>query len=352
MSLNSSSNQTFNDLSYWLDLLGLSFSIEALTVYSLLPLCLISVVLNSISFWILNKKEFMLGTFFSYLRIYVLNSSVFSLILITAPLFSSKRILKFSNSYTTSFYGCYIFSILMATLYLFSSLLEILIVVERMTYFLPNRFKKIDKMGVKKFCFVLLVLSFLVNSPMFFVTYPKLVYLIKLDQDTTYPLFYWDLTHFSFTIEGSVILSLMGFVRDVLTLVVKIVFNGISAHLVRNYIKRLKKEKLEFALKISTSKLHIKRQKSIHINQEAPYISKTDRKHTLIAIIMSVFSFLEHFFYISSYIFFLFQNNSLISLFFYLNLISLAIKHSTNIFIFYKFNNLFRTHLKKSLLKM
>ena len=248
MSLNSSSNQTFNDLSYWLDLLGLSFSLEALTVYSLLPLCLISVVLNSISFWILNKKEFMLGTFFSYLRIYVLNSSAFSLILITAPLFSSKRILTFSNSYTTSFYGCYIFSVLMATLYLFSSLLEILIVVERMSYFLPNRFKKIDKMGAKKFCFVLLALSLLVNSPMFFVTYPKLVYLIKLDQNTTYPLFYWNLTRFSFTIEGSVILSLMGFVRDVLTLVVKIVFNGISAHLVRDYIKRLNKHAIKWAI--------------------------------------------------------------------------------------------------------
>ena len=141
----------------------------------------------------------------------------------------------------------------------------------------------------------------------------------------------------------------MYFIRDILAFGIKIILYGLSVHLVRKYINKLKKEKIEFAMKISTSELHTK-SKSV-ANHEDRYISKTDRNQTRLAIIMCTFSFFENILYVVPFILF-FLKSDLTRLFYYLDILSLSLKHLSNFFVFYRFNYVFRSELKKSLLNI
>ena len=346
----SNSNDTFYVFDYLVSRLTGAYIIEALLVYTLLPLSILSLVLNLISLKVLNKKEFVSSPFYGYLRAYALNSSALSLVLTTMPAFIANRSFNFLNEYANIFYGCFIYSPLVSILYLNSSLLEIFIVIERGLYFLPSRFKRFKKVGVKTMCALMLALSFIISLPMFFLSYPEYI-AIKLDEDTEKRIYYWGVAPFSLSVFGQIVTILMYIMRDILTLVIKVVLNGASVYLVRNYINKLKMEKLEFALKISSSKLHENKQNGANKKQQDRYISKTDRNQTLLAIIMCVFSLFEHVFYTGSFILY-FINSDLLGLFFYLDMLSLALKHFCNFFIFYKFNYLFRTEFKKSLINV
>ena len=343
----SNNNETFFGLDYWLSRLNGPYVMEAFFIYTLLPLSILSLGLNLISFKILScKKEFGSSPFYGYLRAYALNSSALSLVLTTAPVFIANRTFNFVNGYENIFYGCFFYNPLISTLYLNSTLLEIFIVIERGLYFLPSRFKRFKKVGVRKICILLLALSLLISLPMFFMSYPEYM-TIKLDKDTEKRIYYWGVAPFSLSVFGKIITIMMYFIRDILTLVIKIVFNVVLVYLVRKYTNKLKMEKIEFALKISSPELH---QNNKNGAQE-DYISKTDRKQTLLAIIMCVFSLFEQVLYIVPFFLYFFKSD-LTRLFYYLDMLSLALKHFCNFFIFYKFNYFFRTEFKKSLVNI
>ena len=78
------------------------------------------------------------------------------------------------------------------------------------------------------------------------------------------------------------------------------------------------------------------------------FISKTDRNQTYIAIIMCVFSLIEHLFYTLSYMMYFLKHFSLANIFYFLALVSICLKYIANFFLLYKFNDLFRSELKKN----
>ena len=338
-------NETFYGLDYWLSRLNGPYLMEAFFIYTLLPLSILSLVLNLISFKILScKKEFSSSSFYGYLRAYALNSSILSLVLSTVPAFTANFTFNFVNGYENIFYGCFIQSPLVSTLYLNSSLLEIFIEIERGLYFLPSRFKRFKEISARKMCILLLALSLLISLPVFFISYPEYMN-IKLDEDTEKRIYYWGVAPFSLSVFGKIITIMMYFIRDILTLVIKIVFNVVLVYLVRKYTNKLKMEKIESALKLSSLELH-ENKKNIAYKNQKDYISKTDRHQTLLAIIMCAFSLFEHVFYVGSFVSYFFKSD-LTRLFYYLDMLSLALKHFCNFFIFYKFNYFFRTEFKK-----
>ena len=112
----------------------------------------------------------------------------------------------------------------------------------------------------------------------------------------------------------------------------------------KNYKKKLEMEKLAFAQKIMFSLGND--QATINIPHYS-FISKADHNQTYIAIIMSMFSLLEHSFNIVWYVLNFFNSFYLANGFLYAALLSVVLKLIGNLFILRKFNSLFSIELKK-----
>ena len=257
---------------------------------------------------------------------------------------ASNRFFNFTNSYQAFFYTSYIYIPVQSILYLYSSLLEICLVIERAVFFLPSRFKKLGNRS-EKFFFCLFLFSIVCSIPLFFLFEPAYDD-VELGFDQVFRIYYYGKSKFSTSILGRIISYFVYFVRDMLTLGLKIIFNIKTVSLVKNYTHRIKTEKLEFAQKISTVKLHNSSEKKLDATE---YISKTDRYQTNLAIIMCLFSLFEHVFHILAYGFYFFDFIQVGTSLYLMGLLCLTLKHTSNFFVFYKFIYLFRTEIKKIL---
>ena len=347
MNTTNNQTQTYPSLDYWLNQLGSYLLSDYLYMYLITGLSLIAFGFNLVSWLVLQKSIIPSTGFYRFMKVYTLNGMVLSLILSSTFVTTSTRLFSFAISYEATFYSVYIYTPLLSAFYLNSSLLEIYLVIERMLYFLPERFKRFRIVRFKKFCMSLFIISVLIILPNYFIYFPG-HFDVPLDKSTVYRIHSISLTPFSETTAGKALAFLMYFIRDILTMIAKLVLNTILVIHVRRYLFKLKMDKLNFALKISTSALHIQ---NIDLSKQS-YINKTDRNQTYIALIMSLYSLFEHAFYIPSYILFALRINTIAPLFYFLCIVSLGLKHATNFLIFYKFNFLFRTEVKKTFFKI
>ena len=349
--MNTTNNQTktYFSLDYWLGQFGSYLIFDYLYTYLITGLSIIAFGFNSISLLILQKSTFPSTGFYRFMRVYTLNGIILSLVLSTTFVTASSRLFKFFISYEATFYSVYFYTPLLSAFYLNSSLLEIYLVVERMLFFLPQRYKIFKIVRMKKLGLSLLIASVLIILPNYFIYFPG-YFDVPLDENTVYRIHFIHLTPFSATTVGKALAFIMYFIRDMLTLIAKLVLNTILVIHVRKYLLKLKMDKLNFALRISTSALHIN---NIDLSKQS-YINRTDRNQTYIALIMSLYSLLEHAFYIPSYVVFAIlplYAKSVAPILYFLCILALAFKHATNFFVFYKFNYLFRTEVNKTFFK-
>ena len=329
-----STNETFYSLDYWLDAFGYPDSLEKISIYGIIPISLISFLLNLFSFMILLKQCFVGSVFYGYMKLQLLNGAILSLVCLTVSLGFTHRLFNFTNTYESSIYIIYLLNVLQPVFYFYSSILEICVVIERSLYFLPRQFGKIRKISFNKFTFSLFVFSVIIHIPSFF--FLDLTYLdVELAENTWFRIWYANVTYFSNTVIGLFFTYFQYLVRDILPLVIKIALNSILMYLVRAYVNESKKDNTANGLKTSTN------------FSNRRYISKTDRNQTYISLIMCILSLFEHMFFILSYILYymnLYSDSNMASC---LTTLFITIKHSFNILILYKFNNLFKFEFKR-----
>ena len=344
--MNSRSNETALEANVLMNLIGKLPALQYTYVYLLIPSSLIASGVNILIFMVLKNKEFESKSFFFFFKLNVINSILLSLVIMTSFLALTKRVFEFTNSYAASVYSSYIYGPLSSTLYLNNSLLEIFIVIERSLYFMPSKYNILKLVNIKKLGTTTFFLSFIISLPIFFIISPG--YLdFQVDVNKTVRLYFWQMTNFSMSMAGKIILYTMYFLRDALPLVLNLALNLISVVFIRKYKNRLQREKLAFALKLSNPSINRTLIPNTELRDNDCYISRTDRNQTYIAIIVSVLSSLKHVFYISSYILLSINEFDLFNIFYFLALISIILKHISNFFILYKFSFLFRTKFKK-----
>lgn len=335
-------NETFYPLEVWLTQYGYLENLEILNVYILIPSSLISFGFNAFSFIILLKSRFLGSVFFSYMKLYVFNAAILSLLCSTTFIAITSKLLNFTNSYSSLFYSIYVFGTLQSILFLYSCLLEICVLIEQSLFFLPKRFKKLYQIEFNKFILFSFLFSVLVNIPLFFFFEPTYED-VKLHGNNSYRIWYMGINNFSFTLMGKIFSYAQYVIRDLVPLLTKIILNLILVYLVRKYLNKIKVEKKIFAQKLA-NQIKIS---SSSFNQNSIFISKTDTNQIYIGFMMCFFSFFEHIFYILAYIVYFLKIYDLSHLIFCLAMLSITIKHSFNFFILFKFNNLFRIEVKK-----
>ena len=341
-----STAQTSFTLDYWLGLVGSSKILDSLYLYVLTPISALAIILNSIALHILHKKPFRNSTFYEYLKIYTFNSLLLSLLQTTAFTNKTYRLFSFTNTYEAMFYGCYFYTPLVPIFYINISLLEICMVVRRIFYFNKCRFFIKKYFKTKIVCCFLFVLSISMNFIIFFLFKPYYLQVI-IEDNSLFGINFIAPTDFFIAFSGTALMHLMFVVRDIIILLIKIILNIFLVSLVTRYILKLKNEKNEFALRISASILNSNSATVSQSNKKCNYLTKTARNQTFLAIIMCIFSVIKHLFYITSYIIKFVYNDNFGFFIYYLFLLSISIESLSNIFVFYKLNNLFKRECAK-----
>ena len=339
-----STNRTHESLDYWLEMFGFSRTFDIIYVYVLTPCGLVSLILNLFSFIILQKLSFKTRKFFRYMRLYVLNSVMLSLFSIGTFIFTTRTIFEFTNTHIADVISNYFIFPTQYVFYFYGSILEICIIIERSQYFLPRRFKKVALDRFKLFFLILFLISVIIQSPFYFFFEPVYVD-VPLDENTAYRIWYYNTNNFSTSLAGNIINYAEYAIRDFIPLVMKIVLNSLMIHMVKQYMNRIKIEKISFANKISSPYLHAKVDYSIERNDE--YITKTERNQTRIGLLMSLISLFEHVSNIIFYFFYYFKLYSQSNIAFDVASFIILLKHSFNFIILYKFNYLFRMAVLK-----
>ena len=334
-------NSSTSSLEYWLQYYGSTWTTDYLSLFALTPISLFSFIMNITAFKVLSNSSFGSASIFRYLRLYVLNSSILSLILATTFVFYTYRIFSFSNSYGTLFYGSYFHSPFLSIFYTFGGLLEICITIERALTFMPNRGLK-QIINHKRLWLILLIFSIFLNIPVFFVNYPGIDDVL-LDNGLTHRFYNWGVTEFALSPAGVGITYALYAIRDLISLVAKILLNILTVNLVRKYFNKISAT----SDVQSGNKINYLRSKDqvVNINQKT-YITEVDRNLTYTGIIMCVLSSFENMFVIVSYVLINYQISYIL---FYVSYFMLAVKHFTNLFVLYSFNSFFREEFRKKL---
>ena len=201
---------------------GTSWIVYAGTLYGLTPLSTIGFLMNLMTYFILRRKPFQSSTIFKYLRYNVLNGLIICLILITKFATISYKF-DFTNSYAAMFYVSYIYAPLLSIFYLNSNLLDSLIALERIITIYPIR--TINKIIKSRYLWVgLLLFSSIINIPNFFVTQPNCIEIV-LNSKIKVMNYFLQQSDFSISKLGKILIFLIYFVIDVLTLLIKILLN-------------------------------------------------------------------------------------------------------------------------------
>ena len=318
-------NETFYPLDYWFSLFGYPYTADVIFGYVITPIWFLSSSFSLFSLFILLKTPFFASHFFSYMRLYVANCLVLSLLGLTTILASTHQIFSVTNTYEVVFCAINLLW-LENSLLLFSSCIEICLVVERVLYLLPAGFSRIKLISFKKFFFISFIFCILVNFPGGLLLEPAFAD-IQLDPNTPYRIWYIGPTTFSFSLTGE-ILNYLGYLfRDILPMILKIIINSVSIYLVGKYVKNKQR------IVVSTTIANI-------------HLVSFDRKQTYIALAMSTFSLLEHSLYIASYVLVFISYFEVSTLVYAFALLFIAIKHLLIFFILWTFNSLFRNEVR------
>lgn len=309
------------------------------TIYALTPLSLISAAINLIAYIILRKEPFSLSIIFRYIRMNVLNSFVISILLATRFTATTYSVFDFTNSYGALFYGSYIYVPFLSIFYLNGNLLNICITIERIMNFRPLANLK-RMMELKYFWLILFTVSIVVNVPNFFTSCPGFVD-YRVENNLTIRNYIHELTKYSTSVAGKVSAFFIYLMRDVLTLVITIALNLVSISLIKKYIKKISIN-LKVVRTLSAQEILIIGGYSV----KKRYMSVVERNLTLTTLSMSVLSSFENLINIAFFISIVLKyDDTALNLYFYTNLL-VAIKYSSNLFILYLFNTVFKKELK------
>ena len=147
-----------------------------------------------------------------------------------------------------------------------------------------------------------------------------------LNNSTLIRNYYTKPTDFSQSTFGQVLAFALFFIRDVLTLTLKIFLNVISVILMRNYLKK---------------------RNNRHANDtQTSHITKVNRELTYIAIVMCVLSSLENISFIVSYAYLILSLDQFSRILYFLSNFVILVKHSSNLIIYF-YNNLFKKEFLK-----
>ena len=327
--LNNSSIQIIDDNFYVQ--MGSTWILDSIYLIVIIPLGVIGLISNIFNFYVIFRINVNISTY-KYLKVYCLNSSLIGFISIFT-LYGNFTI-RFTGIKTDLFariYRCFIVNYVATSLYFYGNMLDIVIVIDRLSIFV-NFFKKLSKINPLNISIFLAIICFTINLPTFFR------FRLKSDEEILYDFTESSInsSYLAFGICGSwylhdniIIVGLNIIGRDLLTLCLEIIFSILSVI----YFIRFKESRK--SIKIQSVK-----DKKMTDKADDNRLSAMTRFLLIISLITHIAACIAFFF------FFTLERLTLHYFIMIANL-SIVIKHSINFFIFYHFNKNFKSIFSK-----
>ena len=233
-------NETFLDLDSLYTMFGCTWLNDSLLVFVLLPLSAIGCLLNMFSYLILSKGLFNKNSFYTYVRIYVINSFFINLNLSFLFWSNTLRYLAISNSAASNIYRSYIFVPLLNVNIFFSTLLDIVVSLDRTLKFYPHLSVKFSTISANKVSLGLICFSAALCS-LSFLQYKPAFLLFQLDSTEQIRINFVVDTYFSTSLFAKVYKYFVFFLRDLVCILIQIVLNAAVVILLKRYIAQNKK---------------------------------------------------------------------------------------------------------------
>jgi hypothetical protein len=310
-----------------------------LDLFNLVPFTLVSVVgfvLNTFSFVAFLDDEFKGIHLYSYLRVYCINNMIMCFLNIFNFVYSSIRILPWSNSFLTQLYSNYVYIPITNFNYFYGSLLDIVILLNRISYFNAT-VKNCIKFSPLTICSISFLVCLIVEFPFFFFFMPN-SHTATLKDGTIFTIWFSDMTQFAQSTSGSVLKFLMYGLRDILVMLIILVLNVISTCLLKQHLSqklRLVRYRME-ELHISEGNAELST--SFGLNR----ISKADKRSSIMVIIMCILTIGEHLLVLLSVVYPYFNFDFNMFVFYTVNNFFWPVKRCGDFFLFFYFNKKFR----------
>ena len=329
-------NYSFFTLKYnesFLEKLGSVKLLDAHYMFLLTPFSFIGFILNLVSLRILlmiKEKESI--TYYKYLRVYCVISSIICFIYQFSFICFAPRYHNFYLSYFARFYRTYMVGHFGTTLYFVVNTLDICLAFERFAMF-NKKYRKHNN-HFWFIIFMVILLCFIVNLPSWLALYPitdKELYLKILSNSSYINLS--SRTRFAQTFFGKITILISVFIREFVSLLIELILLVITV--------------IKFRLKIkNTTKATTKTIKYVRVNINDAEVNriKSKRNFTLLTICLMFMSFITHF--VVFFVFIMFYVRGYVSDYYrYSATLSIVFKNFSNFFIFYFFNKKFRAIL-------
>lgn len=235
-----SSNNFFDMNELFMERIGSpSLVIDGLYLFFILPLSAGCILFNFITFLLLQSKKVQKTSLNILIKIYTFTSLSICTMIFMKALTSIPRYTSFSYTHSARIFTCYVNTFGMNLLIFFANLLNIVVLVERLSMFVI-RFRKFHTKHPYEYTRLIFVISVLVNLIFYFQTETKsdnqfmfnknnLTLLIELER--------CDLTEFGKSVYAKVGMAIAIFFDNFLTLVIEIVAGFISIKYFRQFVK-------------------------------------------------------------------------------------------------------------------
>jgi hypothetical protein len=219
--------------------MGSTWSLDNFSFYPFVILGLIGLVGNIYSFVVFQSNDFN-TPLYKYLRVYVINNMAVCLLGTIHFVFSTFRILTWSNSHASLSYLAFFYVPIQTLCYVFGGLIDIFILLDRIATLSPRAKKLIEKLEPYKVCALLFLASVVIEIPDDLGNMPSSVSL-ALSATQYFTAWFLNNTPFATSRLGVVIFYIMYIVRDLGGLLAQIALNLISLCLLKAHSGKKKK---------------------------------------------------------------------------------------------------------------
>lgn len=231
---------TFPTHDDYLTSLGSTSHYDAIFLFAFPPFGMLAFICNIVSFCVFSSRYFHKKPLYTYIRTCCLNSSIINIVFAVTFISESRRYLpSIVNTEFSSYFHCYFKIPVINMCYFYGSVLDILLSFDRLVEF--TRFKAtFRRLNPHRVCLVAFVTCVVINTPYMLVFEPKK----RLDNFMAENgSIHVQISHliseseFALSPHGSILKKTQYFIRDVLTLLIMVIFNVLTLILLRYLLK-------------------------------------------------------------------------------------------------------------------
>jgi hypothetical protein len=324
---------------------GSTWALDVLNLYPYITVSSLGVLLSILALIIFQDSEFN-TPLYVYMRVMSAVNILQSSLNIFNFAFTTLRIIPISNTYAAQFFFNFIFSPVASTCYFYSSVLGLIILLDRISYF-KFEFKSLFIISAYKISAIALAVCIIINSPSFFAYVPT-TRTFKLSATETFTIWLSFNSTFGFTLLGKILLIIVDSIRDILVMILEVTLNILSMHLLHKHLNM--KRKLHNMTAVTSKELNKTSavfQAALSALRKKDVISKSDLRATMMTIVMCLSSIVMHVLLAVSIIYPYFGYNINVLIFSFVTNFMLPVKCVVDFFTFYFFNVNFKRVLNR-----